>query len=563
VTCRDWFQLSLKEGLTVFRDQEFSSDMNSRAVERIKNVRILKNFQFREDSGPMAHPVRPESYQQINNFYTATIYNKGAEVIRMMHTILGAANFRGGMDLYIARHDGMAATCDDFVAAMSDFSGEDLSQFKNWYSQAGTPLLKAGGEWDAGRHQYRLAVSQSCPPTPGQKIKAPFHLPIAVGLIGEDGKNLIKTGEKGTKVLHLKKNAQVFTFDNITSRPVVSFLRQFSAPVRVESFHTPEELTFLMKYDSDRYNRWEAAAQLAAASILDIVSNIRNGEQPSFNDLFFSGVYHNLTSPVDDPSLLALALQLPAETALAQEMTTIDPQPLHQSRQMVKKELAKRYKNEFIQLYKSNRTTGDYQITPDAMGKRSLKNSALSYLMSLDPLPADILQICTSQYREADNMTDTIGALRCVANFNSEIRTELFDDFFSKWQEDALVMDKWFSLQATSNLKNTLEHVKKLTGNKLFSLKNPNKVRALIGAFSSANHARFHDISGAGYSFLGDIIIKLNVINPQIAARLVTPFVNWKRYNNERQNLMSEQLDRIAAVHGLSKDVAEIVNKSR
>jgi aminopeptidase N len=563
VTCRDWFQLSLKEGLTVFRDQEFSSDMNSRTVERIKNVRILKNFQFREDSGPMAHPIRPESYQEINNFYTVTIYNKGAEVIRMMHTLLGVANFRKGMDLYIKRHDGHAATCDDFVAAMADASGEDLRQFKNWYSQAGTPLLKVAGEWDADRSQYKLTVSQSCPPTPGQQVKEPFHLPLAVGLIGTDGKDLLETGKSGTKVLHLKEKKQLFTFDNINTLPVVSFLREFSAPVRVEPFHDHEELAFLMKHDSDRFNRWEAATQLSTETILDIAGMIANKEPVIFNEFFFSGVYHNLISPADDQSLLALTLQLPAETTLAQDMTTIDPDALHQSWRLVKKELAGRFRNEFIQLYNQNRITGDYRITSSDMGKRNLKNSALSYLMSLDPLPDDILDLCADQYRQADNMTDTIGALKCLVNLDTGIRKELFDDFFDRWQEDNLVMDKWFALQAVSSMEDTLENVKALTGNKLFSLENPNKVRALVGSFSSANHFRFHDSSGEGYSFLTDIIIKLNSVNPQIAARLVTPLINWKRYDSRRQSLMRGELDRIAKANGLSKDVAEIVNKSR
>ncbi|MBW1637086.1 MAG: aminopeptidase N [Deltaproteobacteria bacterium] len=563
VTCRDWFQLSLKEGLTVFRDQEFSSDMNSRAVERIKNVRILKNFQFREDSGPMAHPIRPESYQEINNFYTVTVYNKGAEVIRMMHTILGADRFRRGMDLYLERHDGQAATCDDFVASMSDASGEDLSKFSYWYSQAGTPLIKVRGEWDAQLNQYRLTLSQSCPPTPGQTEKEPFHLPIAVGLIGEDGKDLLTTVKGGTKILHLKKKEQDFTFDNIDSQPVISFLREFSAPVKVDPFHSLEELTFLMKHDSDRFNRWNAAMQLTILTVLDIVGMVSKGKKPEFNDLYFNGVFHSLTSPVDDASLLALTLQLPAETTLALEMATIDPNALHKGRQLVKKELVKRYKNEFMQLYHSNRTTGNYQITPEGMGKRSLKNTALSYLMSLEPLTDDILQLCTDQYREADNMTDTIGALRCVADLDDTIRREFFDDFYSKWQRDTLVMDKWFSLQAASSHKNTLAHVRKLTESSLFSLENPNKVRSLIGTFSGINHVRFHDISGAGYLFLSDIIIKLNNINPQIAARLVTPLINWKRYDTKRGDLMREQLDRIAAVDGISKDVAEIVEKSR
>jgi len=563
VTCRDWFQLSLKEGLTVFRDQEFSSDMNSRTVQRIQNVRILKNFQFREDSGPMAHPVRPESYQEINNFYTVTVYNKGAEVIRMMHTILGADTFRKGMDLYFERHDGEAATCDDFVAAMSDSSGENLDQFKNWYSQSGTPVLQVEGEWNSTLHQYQLTISQHCPPTPGQKEKEAFHLPVAIGLMGSDGKNLITDEPGTTKVLQFKKKKQTFTFPDIHEQPVVSFLRDFSAPVKVEPFHSPEELAFLMKHDSNKFNHWDAATQLAASTILDIAEMICQGVKPAYNELYFNGVGHSLTTPVDDPSLLALALQLPAETTLALEMATVDPNALHDSRQAVKRELVNRYQSEFSNLYHNNTTSGDYQATSKEIGKRSLKNTALSYLMSLDPLPSDILKLCVDQYRQATNMTDTVAALRCVVNLENSIRTELFEDFYDRWQSDTLVMDKWFALQATSFLPDTLKNVKHLTNNRLFSMENPNKVRSLIGAFCSANHVCFHDNSGEGYSFLGDMVINLNTLNPQIAARLVTPLINWKRYDKRRQALMREQLDRIAGKKGLSRGVAEIVNKSR
>ncbi|OEU54452.1 MAG: aminopeptidase N [Desulfobulbaceae bacterium S3730MH12] len=563
VTCRDWFQLSLKEGLTVFRDQEFSSDMNSRTVQRIQNVRILKNFQFREDSGPMAHPVRPESYQEINNFYTVTVYNKGAEVIRMMHTILGADAFRRGMDLYFERHDGEAATCDDFVAAMSDSSGEDLDQFKNWYSQSGTPVLQVEGVWNETRDEYKLTISQHCPETPGQNEKESFHLPVTVGLMNREGKNLITAESGTTKILQFKEKKQTFTFSDIHEQPVVSFLRDFSAPVKVEPFHSQKELALLMKHDSNMFNRWNAATELAASTILDIVEMIHQGDKPEYNELFFSGVAHSLTTPVDDPSLLALALQLPAETTLVQEMSTVDPDALHNSRQAVKQELATRYQSELSHLYHNNKTGGDYQITSREIGKRSLKNTALSYLMSLDPLPSDILQLCVDQYRQATNMTDTIASLQCIVNLESSIRTELFEDFYERWQRDTLVMDKWFTLQATSFLPNTLENVKHLTRNELFSIENPNKVRSLIGAFCSANHVRFHDNSGEGYSFLGDMIIKLNTLNPQIAARLITPLINWKRYDKGRQALMREQLDRIAGQKGLSRGVAEIVNKSR
>jgi len=561
VTCRDWFQLSLKEGLTVFRDQEFSSDMNSRAVQRIKDIRLLKNFQFREDGGPMAHSVRPESYQEINNFYTVTVYNKGAELIRMIHTLLGAELFRKGMDLYIERHDGGAATCDDFVAAMGDCSGRISDQFKLWYSQSGTPLLKVKGEWYPTSGEYRLTIQQSCPETPGQKNKQPFYIPVSVGLLGGDGSNLI-----GKKVLRLAKDKQMFSFQNINEPPVVSFLRGFSAPVRVEPFHSPKELAFLMKHDSDPVNRWNATSQLATLTILNSINeNDQKDEKKSgeYKKLYYDGVGYLLTSAVDDPALLALSLQLPEETTLALEMGTIDPDALHYSWYKVKRELANLYQSEFLQLYDKNKSNNSYQTTPEAMGRRSLKNTSLSFLMSLDPLPSGILELCVDQYRQAANMTDTIAALRCVVNLEDAIRSELFNNFYDKWQNDSLVMDKWFTLQSISIHRNTLENVKYLLNNRLFSIEKPNKVRSLVGAFCSLNHVRFHDISGEGYTFLGDMIVKLNTINPQIAARLVAPLINWKRYDKTRQSLMKGQLDRLAKQKGLSRDVFEIVNKSR
>lgn len=556
ITCRDWFQLSLKEGLTVFRDQEFSSDMNSRAVQRIKDIRILRNFQFREDAGPMAHPVRPESYQEINNFYTVTVYNKGAEVIRMIHTLLGAEKFRSGMDLYIERHDGQAATCDDFVAAMSDSSGQNLDQFKYWYSQAGTPLLKVKGEWDRALREYRFTIRQSCPETPGQSEKEPFHMPVAIGLLGADGRDIINT-----RVLQLKEKEQTFTFSEVNESPVLSFLRNFSAPVRVEPFHSLDELAFLMKHDSDPVNRWNGADQLATAALLDLTS--KTGREGESCQLYYDSVGGIIKGSVDDPALLSLSLQLPAETTLALEMEIVDPDGLHYSRQKLKRELAERYQDDLLNLYNKNRTSSKYQITPKAMGMRSLKNTALSYLMALDPLPAEILHICTEQYRESSNMTDSIAALRCIANLEDSIRSEYFNTFYEKWHHDPLVMDKWFSLQALSNHRKTINNVKHLLENMSFSMDNPNKVRSLIGVFCSANHVRFHNISGEGYSFLGDMIVKLNAINPQVAARLVAPLINWKHYDTVRQSLMEGQLDRLSNEKGLSRDVSEIVNKSR
>ncbi len=565
VTCRDWFQLSLKEGLTVYRDQEFSADMNSRPVQRIDDVRILRNFQFREDSGPMAHPVRPDSYLEINNFYTATVYNKGAEVIRMMSTILGPANFRKGMDLYFARHDGQAVTCDDFAAAMSDASGIDLGQFKNWYSQAGTPLLQVRGEWNEKNSEYKLHVQQSCPDTPGQKEKQPFHIPLAVGLLGTDGQDLLMDERQGTAVLHLREKEQIFTFNNVKEKPVVSFLRDFSAPVRVASFQSRKDLAFLMRHDTNLFNRWDAATRLAGEVILETAAKLARNDEPALNELYLDAVSHNLDlgQNSEDPAILAMCLTLPAETTLAQEMTVIDPDALHRARQLVKTELATRNRHAFLTLYELNEGEGVYNITPREIGKRSLKNLSLSYLMALDPLPDEVLSRCSAQYRQATNMTDTIAALARLADLDLSVRREALDDFYNRWAGDPLVLDKWFTLQAMSSLPDTLEEVKKLLDNPSFSIKNPNKVRALIGAFCTGNHVRFHDGSGAGYSFLADMILRLNGINPQIAARLVTPLINWQKYDPKRQELMKEQLARIASTQDLSRDVFEIVSKSR
>lgn len=562
VTCRDWFQLSLKEGLTVFRDQEFSADMNSRSVQRIDDVRVLKNFQFKEDGGPMAHSVRPDSYQEINNFYTATVYNKGAEVIRMMHTLLGAQLFRKGMDLYFSRHDGQAVTCDDFAAAMSDASGIDLDQFKNWYGQAGTPVLQVKGEWLEEEEEFRLLIRQSCPDTPGQTAKKPFHMPVTVGLLGADGRDLLD-GPQGSVVLQLQEQEQLFTLQNIREKPVISFLRDFSAPVRVERFQSREELSLLIRSDSNLFNRWDAATRLAGEVILEVAEKLQKNLIPTVEELFLRSVSSALSGKIDNPALLALALQLPSETTLAQEMDIVDPDALHGARELVKRELAQRNVQQFTAHFHGNRQAGTYSITPEAMGKRSLQNISLNYLMSLDPLPEEIQKLCYKQYRQASNMTDAIAALANLVSLDNTLRQDALDDFYAKWQQDPLVLDKWFTLQAMSKLESTLDNVKELTNNESFSISNPNKVRSLIGAFCSGNHVRFHDSNGAGYRFLADKIDQLNTINPQIAARLVSPLINWRRYDIKRQKLMQQELDRVLAIKNLSSDVYEIVSKSR
>jgi aminopeptidase N len=557
VTCRDWFQLSLKEGLTVFRDQEFSSDMNSRAVQRIDDVRLLRNVQFREDSGPMAHPVRPDSFLEINNFYTATIYNKGAEVIRMMHTLLGAEAFRKGMDLYFTRHDGQAVTCDDFVASMEDASGVDLVQFRNWYSQAGTPRLKVQSKWHESLSEFNLTIEQSCNPTPGQETKLPFHIPIKVGVLGGTGEDLCPP-----TVLELKEREETFTFKNVSERPVLSFLRDFSAPVRVEPFQDKEDLAFLMAHDQNLYNRWECANQLSTQVILGVAEQLQKGEEPKVEAFYLDAIEKTLSSTMDDKDLVTLALQLPTETTLAQEMTVIYPQDLHSARVFVKQMIAERCKPQLLKLYHENCSNEPYTITPHAKGQRSLKNLCLSYLMALEPMDEEVLSLCYLQYENAKNMTDSIASITLLANVDNKCRLRALDGFYDRWKDDTLVLDKWFAIQAISELPSVMSDVRRLMEHPAFSIKNPNKVRSLVGAFCSGNHARFHSVNGEGYRFLSAQIIALNKINPQIAARLLSPMINWKRYEPKLRELMKKELQRILEQKDLSQDVYEIVSNS-
>ncbi|MCP4297770.1 MAG: aminopeptidase N [Proteobacteria bacterium] len=563
VTCRDWFQLSLKEGLTVFRDQEFSSDMNSRPVQRIDDVRLLKNFQFKEDASPMAHPIRPDSFLEINNFYTATVYNKGAEVIRMMHTLIGAEAFRKGMDLYFKRHDGQAVTCDDFVAAISDGSGVNLEQFKNWYSQAGTPVLTVKTEWLAGSSKYKIVINQSCPDTPGQSQKLPFHMPITVGLLGAEGKSLLETdSDDNSVVLQLCEKEQLFVFEDIKELPVLSFLRDFSAPVRVKQFQSREELALLAANDPNLFNRWDSMNRLSSEIVLEVVKQLRLKKPVVIDDIYLEAVSKSISAATSDPALLALSLQLPSEATLAQEMDQIHPSSLHRAKKLVKKAISERNRIRFQELYQQNKESGKHSLEPVAMAKRSLKNVCLGYLAALDPLPEEVLEICQEQYITAENMTDAVAALTHLINIGGEVRDRAVDHFYKKWSDDPLVLDKWFALQAMSNLPETLDKVIQLMGHPAFSISNPNKVRSLIGSFCSGNHNLFHCKDGKGYRFLADRILELNNINPQIAARLVTPLISWKRYEPIRGALMKDELERILTKKTLSRDVFEIVSKS-
>jgi len=562
ITCRDWFQLSLKEGLTVFRDQEFSADMGSRGVKRIEDVRLLRANQFAEDAGPMAHPVRPDSYIEINNFYTVTVYEKGAEVVRMQANLLGPEAFRRAMDLYFARHDGQAVTTDDFVRCMEDASGRDLTQFRRWYSQAGTPELEISDRYDAVSRTYTLSVRQSCPPTPGQPDKQPLHIPFAVGLLEPRGTDLpLQLAGEGapqgtTRVLDLREPEQDFRFVDVPERPTPSLLRGFSAPVKVRFDYSDEALMFLMAHDSDGFNRWDAAQRLAQRVILRRVAEPAARLAPGFVDAFRQA----LADARADRALLAEVLTLPGESYLADQLAQVDVDGIHRARETVKTGLAAALRDELLAVRAACSDTGPYDIAPASVGRRSLGNLALGYLMQRPD--AEVAALCLRQYRAGRSMTDVMAALALIADSELPERGEVLADFRARWQHDPLVMDKWFTVQATARHPETLARVQALMADPVFSMRNPNKVRSLIGAFATANSVRFHATDGGGYAFLADRVLELDPANPQIAARLLRAMSRWRRFDPARQALMRAQLERVAGTAGLSKDVYEIAVKS-
>jgi aminopeptidase N len=568
VTCRDWFQLSLKEGLTVFRDQEYGADTYSRPVQRIQEVRGLRGAQFPEDAGPMAHPVRPPSYMEISNFYTATVYEKGAEVVRMIHTLIGAEYFRKGMDLYFQRHDGQAVTCDDFVAAMADASGADLGQFKRWYDQAGTPVLEVSDDYDADARRYTLTLRQSCPPTPESAEKQPFHIPLALGLVSPEGTDyaLRLEGENqagaGTRVLSITEPEQRLVFEDVPARPVPSLLRGFSAPVILKYGYGEEALTHLIANDSDSFNRWEAGQQLAARLILRGAAAMRDGGTMEISDAFvhaFGRVLADATRPGGDPAFAAEALAMPAEAWLAEQMDTVDPDSLHAARLALRRRLAHDLKIALMLTWDVCESKGSWSADPAAAARRALKNLCLGLLMELDD--PGIRARCMAQFESADNMTDQMAALTALANNEAPERSGALGTFFARWKDEPLVVDKWLSVQALSRLPGTLEEVKRLTQHPAFDIRNPNKVYALIRGFC-ANHVRFHAADGSGYAFAADRIIELDGLNPQVAARVARSFDRWKRFDHHRQVHARAALERIRDKQGLSKDVAEIVGRA-
>ena len=564
VTCRDWFQLSLKEGLTVFRDQEFGADMYSRAVQRIQEVRSLRATQFPEDAGPMAHPVRPESYMEISNFYTATVYEKGAEVVRMIHTLIGAAAFRKGMDLYFARHDGQAVTCDDFVSAMADASGVDLSQFRRWYGQAGTPVLEVTDAYDATTQRYTLTVRQSCPPA--ADAAPPLHIPLSFGMLDADGNDvpLQLEGEPAAKtasrVLSVKQAEERFEFVNVAAKPVPSLARGFSAPVVLKYAYDEASLSHLMAHDSDPFNRWEAGQRLASDLILRGAQALRTHRAVEVPRGFVAAFARVLgESARSDPAFAAEALSLPSEATLAEQMDVVDPDALHQARQQVRVQLAWDLQPELLDTWRAKRATGPYSPDAAAAGARALRNVALGYLMELDD--PEIRGIALTQFEQADNMTDAMAALSMLANCDCHERQVALDAFYAKWKDEPLVVDKWLAVQATSRLSATLDEVKRLSAHPAFDIRNPNKVYALIRGFC-ANHARFHAADGAGYEFAAGRVVELDALNPQVAARIARAFDRWRRFDAGRQAHAQGALERIRSTGGLSRDTLEVVTKA-
>jgi aminopeptidase N len=564
VTCRDWFQLTLKEGLTVFRDEEFSADMQSHALKRIQDVSDLRNRQFPEDSGPMAHPIRPDRYIEVNNFYTATVYEKGAAVIRMYHTLLGEEGFQRGLRLYFERHDGQAVTCDDFLAAMADANDVNLEQFGRWYSQSGTPEVTVETRHDPDAGRYTVILSQHTPPTHDQAEKVPLVIPFSIGLLREDGSELPLQLEEEqapgdvTRVLTFEEQSRSFTFVNVREPVVPSLLRDFSAPVKVNYPWTLAELGHLMAHDPDTFSRWGAAQTLAQNCILAQVEARAAGREMELEPALVAAFARLLDDKDADPALRAEAMMLPGEEYLAAQMPVVDVDGIHAAREFIRQGLAGELSERLRGTYESFNGGQPYSNSPSAMARRSLKNLCLAYLVEEDG--GDGLAV--SQLQRSDNMTDTLAALAGLVLSGSAAAPGALSAFEQTWKANALVMDKWFAMQAMKPGPDTVHDVRRLLGHPAFSIRNPNKVRALIGVFCMMNHTGFHCVDGSGYALLADQVIRLNAINPQIAARMASAFNRWRRYDASRQSLMKAALKRIASEPGLSPDVGEIVSNA-
>jgi len=556
VTCRDWFQLSLKEGLTVFRDQEFGADLHDPSVARIREVRGLRAGQFPEDAGPMAHPVRPASFVEINNFYTATVYEKGAEVIRMIQTLIGRDTFRAGMDEYFRRHDGQAVTCEDFVAAMTAASGFDFTQFMRWYNQPGTPHVAVDGHFSAANQSYTLTCTQS---NPRASDTAPYLIPLRVALFAADG-HLLPDSER---LLQLTATTQSFVFENIAAEPVPSLLRDFSAPVYLDFAYTPDQLAVLLAHETDPFNAWEAGQRLATQLILEATAAIAAGRSPIWPASFVDAARRLLqTQAKRGAAFVAEALTLPGESTLAELLDVVDPDALHAARNGLRRHLAEQLEGEFSGLYAGLTVQEAYAPSSEQAGRRALRNLCLSYLLELDTLA--VRQLALHQFRTADNMTDQFAALAALANVNAADcpqREQALTEFYAKWKDEALVVDKWLQAQSTSRRPDTLATVKALTAHPAFEIGNPNKVYSLIRAFG-ANLARFNAADGSAYAFIADQVLVLHDRNPQVASRLARCFDRWTKFDASRQAHARAALERIRDHAGLSRDVAEVVARS-
>ena len=564
ITCRDWFQLCLKEGLTVYRDQEFCADERSRTVQRIMDVRKLKARQFPEDAGPLAHPVRPQSYIEINNFYTATVYDKGAELVRMIETIVGRENFRRGMDLYFDRHDGEAATVEEFVACFEAASGQSLAQFMTWYGQAGTPELVCSLKYDAKARSADLTVEQVLPPTPGEPKKKPLHIPLRLGLIGGNGQDLPLTLASGEEVadglVHLRKRTEKFRFVDVSSRPVASLLRAFSAPVNLTQARTDADLEFQMANDSDLFQRWQAAQDYATRILVAAVKALRRGERPARATALAKALGASLVDEALEPAYRAQLLTLPSEADIARVIArNVDPAAIHRARRMIRRQVGTVLAGRLLEVYRDEATRGDYAPDAASAGRRALRNAALT-LLAARGRPEDV-SLAARHFRSADNATDEIAGLAVLSELRTPERQAAFDAFYARWHEDHLVIDHWFVLQAVSSQPAALATVRRLAGHSLFSLRNPNKVWALIGAFAGHNALNFNRPDGRGYAFVASKVLEIDTFNPQVAARLLGAFRSWKSLEAGRRKLARQTLQSVRKSRDLSRDTYEIVSK--
>ena len=562
VTCRDWFQLCLKEGLTVFRDQEFTADQRSRPVKRIEDVRLLRARQFTEDAGPLAHPVRPSSFVEINNFYTLTVYEKGGELCRMLHTMLGEEGFQAGMRLYFKRHDGQAVTVEDFIAAMADANNRDLSQFMRWYNQAGTPEIVCRFEHDSAARTATLHVTQVLSPSPGQTDKEPVPIPLRVGLVGPDGEDMALRLEDGADVegglLMVTEREQTFTFAEVAHHPIPSLLRGFSAPVKLSSPLDDADLDFLMRHDADLFNRWQAAQTQAMTRLVAMAK----GDARNVPDVreYALAVGPTLTGDALEPAYRAAFAVPPSELDIAQEIgTEVDPSAVHRARKDLRATLGHTLQGDLERLYEDYAVPGEYDPDPESVGARRLRNTALA-LLAADEANGNI-QRAQAHFDHADNMTDSMAALRILANLDQPARDAALDTFYDRWKDEQLVLDKWFAIQAQSTASDTLERAERLRAHPAFSIKNPNRVRALFGALAHGNPLHFHAVDGRGYAFVGEAILEIDGFNPMIAARLASAFSSWRMLEPVRRALAQDMLERIAAKEGLSRDTGEVVGK--